>query len=94
MSKRKATKLEVTVTLTFKQDQIRSLCDAIHFGDEDRGKALFDKLRADPDYFGEFAEALRGSNDSFVDEIIDTAEDSCANDWLSEFAIEEDEEEE
>jgi hypothetical protein len=94
MSKRKAAKLEVTVTLTLKEVDIKALCSAIHFGDPENTEALFKRLKTEPDYFAKFTKAIQDTGPCFTSEIMDSAYDSCANDWLCEFQIEEEDEDE
>lgn len=78
--------LSVKVSITFNEDEIRSICTSIHHGNEKLGQQLFDNLKEDPELFARFTKEIQSTE--FNDDIMAQNDESCANDWLSEFYIE------
>ncbi len=69
----------ITIKLTFTKDDLQGLLNAASFGDnplqiDDLTKTDLKRLKAD----------LEDSD--FISEIVDTAEDACANDWLCDWS--------
>lgn len=81
---RKAKKAEIKITLTFGEDDIQALLDAANFSDFE--SLTVSELMANN---GRLLRKLKGelqdTAENFVYEIVDTARDACANDWLNEW---------
>lgn len=78
-------KMEINVVLKFEAKDIKTICNAIHFDDEQLGNALFKQLKNDEKLFALFSSFVQAT--PFLDEILDGSADACANDWLAEFNV-------
>lgn len=74
------------ITLEFSDEDLQSLLDAAEFGDNPRqlGELTLDELKA-------FKADIADTAPHLVDEIVESAEDYCANDWLQGWGNDEEE---
>ena len=77
----------ITISLNFSEDEVSEICTAIHMGDEDLGNKLFKRLKKKPKLLKRFTAELQAT--PFVEELVENSYESCANDWMCEFNIEE-----
>ena len=69
-------KRHITVKITFNEDDVQALLNAANFGSE--GARQLHELTNK-----EFTELKREIQSTpFVEELVDTSYDACANDWL------------
>ena len=79
----------VVVPVSFTRLDIQQLLDAANFSDKE--SLQVDDLLKDEARWAAFVQVL--SDTDFSSEIIDGSDEACANGWLDEFGVEEDEDE-